>query len=61
MYRIVGIVVIALFEVGCEGEVKLNEQKLDTAGKGYARKGANGIGLCVFAPLREIILRHEDS
>lgn len=47
MKRNVCIIAIALFSFGCEGEVKVDEQKLDSAGAKLQRtveEGADSIG-----------------
>jgi hypothetical protein len=47
MKKNVSILAIALFCFGCDGEVKVNEQKLDSAGAKLQKtveKGADSIG-----------------
>ena len=47
MKKALAIMTIAAFSVGCDGEVKVNEQKLDSAGaklQNTVEKGVDSIG-----------------
>lgn len=43
MKKVISIIAIALFCFGCDGEVKVNEEKLDTAGAKLQKTVEKGV------------------